>query len=112
MYHRRWSSSQARRGRRVRQILPDARGRDDDDRAWRGRRGNRRGNSHTPAGLGLSRPESPPEDRVAFAFALLNYTASLVLVKLKSRALIGGTTIACPGLPSSLALTRTGRPIA
>ena len=38
-------------------------------------------------------------------------TASLKLVKLKSRTLIGGTTIASPGPPASLALTRTGRPI-
>ena len=38
--------------------------------------------------------------------------ASLRLVKVKSRALIGGTTTAKPGLPSSLALTRTGTPIA
>jgi hypothetical protein len=39
-------------------------------------------------------------------------TASLKLVKLKSRTLIGGTTMASPGPPASLALTRSGRPIA
>src|SRR6185312_15405156 len=38
------------------------------------------------------------------------YTASLRLVKLKSRTLSGGMMIAAPGLLSSLALTRTGAP--
>jgi len=39
-------------------------------------------------------------------------TASLKLVKLKSLTFSGGTITACPGPPSSLALTRTGVPSA
>ena len=37
-------------------------------------------------------------------------TASLALVKLKSRALIGGMITGAPALPLSLELTRSGRP--
>src|SRR6516162_3420147 len=40
------------------------------------------------------------------------YTASLMDWKLKSRVLIGGTTMAAPMSPDSDALTRIARPIA
>src|SRR5689334_18244665 len=63
--------------------------------------------------VGLLRDETNSVWRNLYAIGdEFHQTASLKLVKLKSRTLIGGTTIARPGPPASLALTRSGRPIA